>query len=120
VKGRFNPLLSPEAQEVLMAYYQMQRRSGTSSAARTTIRMLQSLIRLAQAHARLMFRGEVIVDDAVAAIEMTEVCRACVRACPRRVAEIIIRTSSSSLWGMCVTRVRALLCALCTCAVFCE
>ena len=56
-----------------MAYYQMQRSSRSSSASRTTIRMLQSLIRLAQAHARLMFRGEVIVDDAVVAIDITEV-----------------------------------------------
>ncbi|GAA0172536.1 DNA metabolism protein [Lithospermum erythrorhizon] len=68
VKGYFQPVLTNEAENVISSYYQLQRRSGTQNAARTTIRMLESLIRLAQAHARLMFRNEVIRLDAVTAI----------------------------------------------------
>lgn len=68
VKQRFKPVLSMEAERVISGYYQLQRRSGTQNAARTTVRMLESLIRLAQAHARLMFRNEVTQLDAIAAI----------------------------------------------------
>ncbi|KAJ0077753.1 hypothetical protein Patl1_37173 [Pistacia atlantica] len=68
VKGYFKPILMKEAEKVISSYYQLQRRSATQNAARTTVRMLESLIRLAQAHARLMFRNEVTQLDAVAAI----------------------------------------------------
>uniref|UniRef100_K3Y177 Probable DNA helicase MCM9 n=1 Tax=Setaria italica TaxID=4555 RepID=K3Y177_SETIT len=68
---RFKPVLTKEAERVISSYYQLQRRSGTHNAARTTVRMLESLIRLAQgmfSHARLMFRNEVEQLDAIAAI----------------------------------------------------
>ncbi|KAL8536203.1 hypothetical protein ACS0TY_011734 [Phlomoides rotata] len=68
VKGYFRPILTKEAEKVISSYYQLQRRSATQNAARTTIRMLESLIRLAQAHARLMFRNEVTQLDAITAI----------------------------------------------------
>ncbi|KAL7157116.1 hypothetical protein ABFS83_02G056000 [Erythranthe nasuta] len=68
VKGYFRPVLTKEAEKVISSYYQLQRRSATHNAARTTVRMLESLIRLAQAHARLMFRNEVTRLDAIAAI----------------------------------------------------
>ncbi|XP_020528824.1 probable DNA helicase MCM9 isoform X1 [Amborella trichopoda] len=68
VKGSFKPILTRDAEEVISSYYQLQRRSATQNAARTTIRMLESLIRLAQAHARLMFRKEVARLDAISAI----------------------------------------------------
>ncbi|PIN10218.1 DNA replication licensing factor, MCM2 component [Handroanthus impetiginosus] len=68
VKGHFRPVLTKEAEKVISSYYQLQRRSATENAARTTVRMLESLIRLAQAHARLMFRNEVTRLDAVTAI----------------------------------------------------
>ncbi|KAJ6744035.1 DNA HELICASE MCM9 [Salix purpurea] len=68
VKGYFRPVLTKEAEKVISSYYQLQRRSATYNAARTTVRMLESLIRLAQAHARLMFRNEVTRMDAIMAI----------------------------------------------------
>ncbi|GJT55471.1 probable DNA helicase MCM9 [Tanacetum coccineum] len=71
VRGYFRPTLSKAAEEVISSYYQLQRRSATENAGsntRTTVRMLESLIRLAQAHARLMFRNEVTQLDAITAI----------------------------------------------------
>ncbi|XP_057860774.2 probable DNA helicase MCM9 isoform X4 [Cryptomeria japonica] len=72
VKGNFRPVLTKQAERVISSYYQLQRRSATQNAARTTIRMLESLIRLAQAHARLMFRDEVTRLDAISAIICVE------------------------------------------------
>ncbi|XP_020221039.1 probable DNA helicase MCM9 isoform X2 [Cajanus cajan] len=68
VKEHFRPVLTREAEIVISSYYQLQRKSATHNAARTTVRMLESLIRLAQAHARLMFRNEVTRLDAITAI----------------------------------------------------
>ncbi|KAE9591838.1 putative DNA helicase [Lupinus albus] len=72
VKENFRPVLTREAEIVISCYYQLQRKSATDNAARTTVRMLESLIRLAQAHARLMFRNEVTRLDAITAILCVE------------------------------------------------
>ncbi|XP_023570005.1 DNA helicase MCM9 isoform X2 [Octodon degus] len=66
------PTLSDAGNQVLLRYYQMQRRSDARSAARTTIRLLESLIRLAEAHARLMFRNTVTLEDAVTVVSVME------------------------------------------------
>ncbi|OQR82520.1 DNA replication licensing factor MCM9 [Achlya hypogyna] len=72
VKETFQPRLTREAMTVLQRYYQMQRSSDVRNAARTTIRLLESLTRISQAHAKLMCRHEVTVQDAVMAVYVTE------------------------------------------------
>ncbi|XP_074471548.1 DNA helicase MCM9 isoform X1 [Sebastes fasciatus] len=69
---RLQPQLSDEANSILTRYYQLQRQSDGRNAARTTIRMLESLSRLAEAHARLMFRETVTIEDAVIAVSVME------------------------------------------------
>lgn len=66
------PTLSDVGNQVLLRYYQMQRQSDSRNAARTTIRLLESLIRLAEAHARLMFRETVTLEDAVTVVSVME------------------------------------------------
>ncbi|OWZ16634.1 DNA replication licensing factor, partial [Phytophthora megakarya] len=73
VKDKYQPQLSRAAMMILQRYYQRQRASDSRSAARTTIRLLESLTRLAQAHARLMCHSEVAVMDAVVAVFVMEV-----------------------------------------------
>ena len=69
---RLRPRLTDMASAVLTRYYQRQRQSDRNDAARTTVRLLQSSIRLAEGHARLMCRQEVEAEDAVWAVLLLE------------------------------------------------
>ena len=68
VKHHFQPTMSKESQYLLMRYYQMQRQSEERSSGRTTVRLLESLMRLSEAHAKIMSREVVLLEDAVVAI----------------------------------------------------
>ncbi|KAL4423819.1 hypothetical protein ABPG75_001120 [Micractinium tetrahymenae] len=71
-KTAFNPTLSDDAQELLSGYYQLRRQHEARQGSRTTVRMLESLVRVAQAHARLMARPQVTQQDAVVAVWLAE------------------------------------------------
>lgn len=71
-RRKLEPVMSAQAERVLSDYFERQRQAEGRHVARTTIRLLESLIRLSQAHARLMWRSVVVVSDAVYAIAMIE------------------------------------------------
>nr|CDS31282.1 dna replication licensing factor mcm9 [Hymenolepis microstoma] len=77
VRGEFQPRLSKGAALLLQRYYELRRRTlqkvhgaeqEQAVAGRTTLRLLESLVRLTQAHARLMARDRTVIEDAVVAI----------------------------------------------------
>ncbi|VDL59472.1 unnamed protein product [Hymenolepis diminuta] len=77
VRGEFQPRLSKGAALLLQRYYELRRRTlqrvqgaeqDQAVAGRTTLRLLESLVRLTQAHARLMARDKTVIEDAVVAI----------------------------------------------------
>jgi hypothetical protein len=72
IREKFQPTLSPEASELLENHYSLCRQSTSENSLPVTVRFLESMIRLSQAHARLMYRNTVSLDDAVAVILLME------------------------------------------------
>ncbi|TGZ57298.1 hypothetical protein CRM22_009951 [Opisthorchis felineus] len=80
VRQEFKPRLSPSAANLLQRYYVWRRKNmgfygvncqaGTQG--RTTLRLLESLVRLTRAHARLMARSEAGFEDAVIVIALMD------------------------------------------------
>mmetsp|Transcript_6695 Transcript_6695/g.9783 ORF Transcript_6695/g.9783 Transcript_6695/m.9783 type:complete len:240 (+) Transcript_6695:937-1656(+) len=71
VKDRFQPTVSTAAALLLEKHYQCCR-EHTNTTVHITVRFFESLIRLSQAHARLMHRNTVTIQDAVAIILLME------------------------------------------------
>lgn len=72
VRTELNPPLNQVSELLLSKYYQFQRSNDSNHSIRTTVRLLESLVRLAQAHAKLMFHEQVQLRDAVNAIILME------------------------------------------------
>ena len=66
------PSLDSNAELILSEYFRRQRKSDYAESARTTVRLLESLIRIAEAHARLMARDTVCSQDAIVAIMLVQ------------------------------------------------
>lgn len=71
VKDRFNPALGEDAAILLERHYE-KCRSTESDTIPITVRFLESMIRLSQAHARLMYRDVVTLEDAIAVVRIME------------------------------------------------
>ncbi len=71
VKDRFQPSISNTAAMLLENHYEKVR-SSQSFVIPVTVRFLESLIRLTQAHARLMYRNVATLEDAVAVLRVME------------------------------------------------
>nr|XP_032515773.1 LOW QUALITY PROTEIN: DNA helicase MCM9-like [Danaus plexippus plexippus] len=64
--------ITKSANIILQTYYMMQRKSEYRDPSRTTVRMLDSLIRLSQAHCRLMYRTTILPVDAITAVSLID------------------------------------------------
>ncbi|GAB6028576.1 DNA helicase mcm9 [Chamberlinius hualienensis] len=69
---QLKPKMSSITNRILQQYYLLHRKSDDQKAIRTTVRLFESLIRLSEAHAKLMFRSEVLAMDAIASIIVME------------------------------------------------
>lgn len=70
--SQVQPKMTPIASAILGAYYRKCRSDDERDQGRTTVRLLDSLNRLAEAHARLLFRDHVTVIDAIVTIRLME------------------------------------------------
>jgi len=66
------PQMTAEAEVIIKTYYAASRRITEDSGRHITVRQLESTVRLAQAHAKLIFSKEVTILDAVVAVLLME------------------------------------------------
>ena len=66
------PKLTPEAEALIRGYFQLRRQQEDDPKGRPTIRLIESLIRLTQAHAKLMWMDVALPRDVIVAIEVIE------------------------------------------------
>ncbi|XP_065323125.1 DNA helicase MCM9-like [Gordionus sp. m RMFG-2023] len=72
------PVVTQQSQSLLSKYYCFHRKRENDTklnsfgSSRSTIRMLESLIRLSQAHAKLMLHQRVEIEDAISVIALME------------------------------------------------
>lgn len=64
--------MTKSANIILQSYYMTQRKSEHRDPSRTTVRMLDSLVRLSQAHCRLMYRTTILPMDAIIAVSLVD------------------------------------------------
>ncbi|KAI5644525.1 MCM2/3/5 family domain-containing protein [Phthorimaea operculella] len=64
--------MTAAANSILQAYYMLQRKSQYRDTSRTTVRMLDSLVRLSAAHCRLMYRDTILPQDAIIAVSLVD------------------------------------------------
>ncbi|XP_022123387.2 DNA helicase MCM9 [Pieris rapae] len=64
--------ITKSANTILQHYYMSQRKSAYRDPSRTTVRMLDSLVRLSQAHCRLMYRTTILPVDAIVAVSLVD------------------------------------------------
>lgn len=69
---KINPVITPPAYEILAQYFKWCRSDPYRDPARTTVRLLDSLTRLAQCHAKLVLRSEVTIIDAISTVRLME------------------------------------------------
>ena len=72
VQKVFEPTVTEEAEILLNSYYSYLRQNPRVSRDRKSVRMLESLIRLSEAHARFLMKSQASVYDAVCIIILME------------------------------------------------
>lgn len=73
VRGRRAEIEGPE-KAVLLKYYNHKRKIARESSEYLTIRMLEGLMRLTEAHSKLLLKERVDADDAITSIILVESC----------------------------------------------
>eukprot|EP00347_Sterkiella_histriomuscorum_P013643 403363933 len=72
VQKVFEPVVTEEAEIMLKAYFAYLRMNPKVNKDRKTVRMLESIIRMTEAHARLLMKSQATVFDAICVIILME------------------------------------------------